>query len=324
MNFPSVAIVIPTRNRTEFLKRCLSKLVPYVSTHPECSITVTDDGDASVTREALAAEMGLVQVVQGPRRGIPANRNCGAAHSTGDLLIFLDDDCIPGPNLIATYQEAALKNPEVGVFEGRISQAGKVSGFADSIPENETGGYLWSCNFAVRRSIFEKINGFDERLRFAAEDGDFYLRVKKHTLVPFLPEARVWHEPERRVGWKNLQHLTLSTLLFLHIHGLKATNRSARYFVHMAARTLIVKGWRHIRTGATRDPMHLICQCVVQLQIALILFAWRFHPALARLFYPACCPNCEAIHADLAAHARPSNPLEDGPAPADSGGRHAG
>ena len=118
MILPTVAIVIPTRNRTGFLKRCLSKLLPYVSSHPECSITVSDDGDASVTREALGGEMGIVQVIQGPRRGPAANRNCGAAHSTGDLLVFLDDDCIPEENLIEIYQDAARKSPGSGSLKG--------------------------------------------------------------------------------------------------------------------------------------------------------------------------------------------------------------
>src|SRR5580692_1931106 len=100
MALPSVAIVIPTRNRHELLKRCLSRLTPYVGEHPECTIIVSDDGDSLQTRKALAEELARVQVVQGPVRGPSANRNCGAAHATAELLIFLDDDCIPDENLI--------------------------------------------------------------------------------------------------------------------------------------------------------------------------------------------------------------------------------
>jgi len=295
MSEPSVAVIIPTRNRTEFLKRCLSKLVPYIAT-----------------------------VIQGLRRGIPANRNYGAAHSTGELIIFLDDDCVPEPNLIATYQEAALRKPEVGVFEGRISLLGKMSSFADVVPANETGGYLWSCNFAVRRTIFEKISGFDERLRFATEDVDFHLRVKRQTPVHFLAEARVWHEPARRVGWHIVQHQALCDILYYHIRGLKATNRNSVFYLRMAAQYLIFKVWRHLRAGAIKDPMQLILQCVGLLELSFIVFAWRFHVALARILFPPCCPGCELIYADLAAPAFPSNSLEDGQAPADYGGRHAG
>jgi len=318
MNLPSVAIIIPTRNRTALLKRCLSKLVPYVASHPECSITVSDDGDAAVTREALAEEMGIVQVKQGPCRGPAANRNWGAAHSTGELLVFLDDDCIPEENLISTYQEAALKEPGIGVFEGRISSTGKASGFADTIVENETGGYLWPCNFAVRRSLFEKVGGFDERYPFAAaEDAEFHLRVKRETSIPFLSAARVWHDPERRIGWRVVKHKALSDLLYLHISGVQVTRRRSFDYARMAAQYMFRGGWRQIRAGATKDPMQLILQCTAFLELSLIAFAWRFHRALARVFYPPCCPGCESIHALLATPASPLIPHEgdEGSAP---------
>jgi len=318
MNLPSVAIIIPTRDRIELLKRCLGRLLPYVANHPECSITVSDDGDASETRDALAGEMGIVQVIQGPQQGIPANRNYGAAHSTGEILIFLDDDCIPEPNLIATYRDAAVKNPDIGVFEGRISALGEASGFADIIPENETGGYLWSCNFAVRRSVFEKIDGFDDRLRFAAEDMDFHLRARRCATILFLPDARVWHEFARRVGWRIVQHRALCDILYLHLHGSKVTGRTPGFYIRHLARTMILGVWRHLRAGATKDPMQLILECVGQLQLILITLAWRFHPALARMFYPPCCAGCESIHANLAKHDSPLTRLDGNEIPPNS------
>jgi len=308
MALTSVAVVIPTRNRIDSLQRCLNRLIPYVHTHPECTITVSDDGNAEQTREKLAGDLGIVNVVQGPRLGPAANRNCGAAHSTGDLLIFLDDDCIPEGNLIAAYQQAAAANPDAGVFEGRISSLGSVSGFADMVVENETGGYLWSCNIAIRRSLFEKIDGFDERFPFAAvEDVDLHLRSKKETSVPFLPEARVWHDVESRQGWRIVKHHTLSLLLFLHIHGPQAAKRKGSYFARMAVRTFLFRGLSYLRAGTVKNPQQLFYQCFVNLQLALILSLWRFHVPLAKRFYPACCPGCERIHASLATHP-PSEP----------------
>jgi GT2 family glycosyltransferase len=300
MSLPSVAIVIPTRNRIDFLKRLLSRLGPYVSTHPECSVTVSDDGDAQETREALRGELSFAKVIQGPRVGIPANRNCGAAHSTGDLLVFLDDDCMPALDLLAIYQEAAMKNPGIGVFEGRITAEGKVSSFADGAPSNETGGYLWSCNFAVRREVFNRIHGFDDRFCFAMEDNDFHFRVKNHASILFLPDARVWHGIERRRGWKMIKHHTLCVLLFFHIHGPKAAGQSPIYFLRMAGQNLLLTIPKHVRTGAIRHPSMILFRFFANLQLAFILFFWRFHTILARWFYPPCCIGCERLHSALA------------------------
>ncbi len=313
MILPSVAVIIPTRNRHELLRRCLSRLVPDVCAHPDCSIVVSDDGDSSITREVLEGDMAIVQVVHGPHRGPSANRNCGAAHATAELLIFLDDDCIPDRNLIAIYRDAAMRNPGIGVFEGRISATGEAGSFADAIPANETGGYLWSCNFAIRRELFEKINGFDERYPFAAmEDVDLHLRVKKHSEVLFLPSARVWHEPELRLGWHIVQHHSLSVLLFLHLHGPKAVEKGSSYFIRMAARILVRRGVQQIRLRMVKNPAQLFFQVWANLQLALIVFFWRFHSSLARWYYPPCCTGCESIHASIANADHAAMPLKEG------------
>lgn len=300
MTLPSVAVVIPTRNRTERLKECLSRLIPYVADHPECSITVSDDGDAEETGEALAGEMGIVRVVQGPRRGPAANRNNGAAHAKGDLIVFLDDDCVPDPGLLAAYQAAASSYPEVGVFEGRISATGKVTGFADGAPVNETGGYLWSCNFAIRRAIFASIGGFDERFPFAAvEDCDLRLRVSKRSAILFRSDARVWHRLEPHPGWRIVKHHALSDLLYMHIHGLTVTRKSPVFFLRKAFQSLVYTGTRCLFAGTLKNPEQLVRAIWADLQVAFIVCFWKHRAFLARKFYPPCCAGCESIHAIL-------------------------
>jgi GT2 family glycosyltransferase len=262
---------------------------------------VSDDGNASETTEALAGLMSRLKVIQGPQQGPAANRNCGAIHSTGDILIFLDDDCIPDLNLISAYQAAAMKNPKVGVFEGRISAEGQVLSFADVFVANETGGYLWSCNFAVRRELFEEMGGFDVRYPFAAmEDVDLHRRVKCISEVLFLPDARVLHEIERRSGWRIVQHHALSVLLFLCIHGPKATGKTPGYFLRQAARTLVWRGRQFRQKRDLKDPMQLVYQVWESLQLAVIVCFWNFNALLARKFYPPCCSGCESIQAIIA------------------------
>ncbi len=297
----SVAVVIPTRNRIERLRDCLSHLVPYVADHPECSITVSDDGDAGETGKALAGDMRIVRVVQGPRRGPAANRNNGAAHSAGELIVFLDDDCIPDPNLLAAYQAAMSSHPETGVFEGRISATGKVTGFADGAPVNETGGYLWSCNFAIRRDVFASIGGFDERFPFAAvEDCDLRLRVSERSAILFRPDARVWHRIENYTGWRVIKHHALSDLLYMHIHGLTVTKKGPVFFLRKAIQTLVYTGTRCLFAGTLKNPEQLVRSIWADLQVAFIVCFWKHHAFLARKFYPSCCAGCESIHATLA------------------------
>jgi GT2 family glycosyltransferase len=301
MTIPSVAVIIPTRDRPKSLKNCLRQILPYVNQHPECMIVVSDDGEASNTKAELLADFPGVQVIQGPRRGPAANRNWGAANSSGHLLIFLDDDCTPDSNVIPEYQRAARSHPECGVFEGRITAIGKANSFGDVAPANETGGYLWSCNFAIRRELFTGIGGFDERFPFPAmEDVDLRFRVAGKSPIRFLPEARVSHAFERRVGAKFLRHHTLSLILFLHLHGLNATKKGPGYFAHAIGHLTSSGIKRLIRRQAAKDPRYLLMTILANAQVLLIVLFWKFHPYLARKFFPPCCAACQFIHTSLA------------------------
>jgi len=296
---PSVAVVIPTRARPDALKRCLRQIFPFVAEHPECMIVVSDDGDARETEAALADEFPGVRVVQGPRRGPAANRNCGA-HSRGDLLIFLDDDCRPEPNLVAEYQRAAAEEPECSLFEGRISTEGTPTSFASVAPANETGGHLWSCNFAIRGELFAVMGGFDERFPFPAmEDIEFYHRVAARSRLRFVPGARVFHAYDRRAGWKVAKHHTLSFVLYLHLHGVKETGMGPAHHIGVVAHVAATGLLRCLRRQAAKDPLHLLHILVANAELAFITVFWKFHATLARIFFPPCCPGCETIHAGL-------------------------
>jgi len=299
---PSVAIIVPTCGRPELLKRCLRQILPYVEEHPECAVVVSDDGDARQTRASLGEEFNRVKVVQGPRRGPAANRNSGVKHSTGDLLIFLDDDCRPESSLIEEYQREAEKHPECSVFEGRISAEGAWTGFADTAPVNESGGFLWSCNFAIRRDLYLRIGGFDERFPFPAmEDVDLNFRVEGKSPIRFLPEARVFHDVERRAGWKHLRHHSLSVILYIHLHGLKESGQGPWFFSRSLV-GLVKRGFsNYLRRKLTKDLWHLLLTIWANTLLIMITFFWRFHPYLAKKLFPACCAGCRSIHARLMA-----------------------
>lgn len=297
---PETTVVIPTCGRPAALKRCLRPLLPHLDKHPECTIIVSDDGDAAETRAALQGCFERVRVIQGPRRGPAANRNFGAANSTGILIIFLDDDCIPAPELVTSYQEAAIREPEILVFEGRTSPEGVICGFGDGCPTNETGGYLWSCNFAIHRELFASIGGFDERFPFAAmEDVDLRYRLQYRSSIRFLPDARVFHPVERRVGWKVLRHRALSSILYSHLHGQQKTQLGPSYYAHSVAREIVYGALRCLRRQAARDPRQLLRTICVQLQLMLITAFWKERPFLAKKFFPPCCQGCRSIHAIL-------------------------
>ena len=206
MNTPRFTVVIPTCRRNESLERCLDLLAPGVQTLPadEYEVIVTDDGPSDGGAHALVAtRYPAVRWVQGPRRGPAANRNFGAAQARGAWLVFTDDDCLPQPEWLSAF---ANRLEEAGprvfrVLEGRTDAGVAKIGPFEQAPANPDGGLLWSCNFAIERSLFEAMGGFDAGFPYPhLEDVDFRWRLDDAgERYLFVPEARVIHPP-RPVG----------------------------------------------------------------------------------------------------------------------------
>lgn len=103
-----VSVVIPTYNRRISLERCLDSLVAQDFPHGEYELIVVTDGCTDDTEEFLnsyrpACEFHwFTQVNQGPA----AAQNAGVASARGDLVIFIDDDCICDSGLIGAHYEA--------------------------------------------------------------------------------------------------------------------------------------------------------------------------------------------------------------------------
>jgi len=238
----SYSVIIPTCNRIESLVVCLETLSHSRQSISEdkYEIIVTDDGDDESVRIMLSEKFPEVHWVQGPKRGPAANRNIGASHAKGDWLVFADDDCIPDKVWLESYLQATDAFPHERVFEGRI-YADESRKFIDEFsPLNETGGFLWSCNMAIKKSLFLEFKGFDERYPHAAmEDVDLRERLKKAGIgFQFVPDASVQH-PFRKVNWfKNMGRYFESLLVFLEIHREKSKLHYAGLHIRKALREL--------------------------------------------------------------------------------------
>jgi len=191
-----ISVVIPTCNRNDQLATCLESLAPGVqSTNKDkYEIIVSDDSTDDITKEIIDRRYPWVKWVEGSKKGPALNRNNGAKLANGEWLVFLDDDCVPQPSLLEAYSNAIQNNSKCLVFEGRIF-ADKLRQRMDEVaPLNETGGVLWSCNFMIKRALFEELKGFNEAFPYAAmEDVELFDRIKKVTITCFVREASVMH-----------------------------------------------------------------------------------------------------------------------------------
>ena len=102
---PHISVVIPTHNRIERLKRVLAALECQDYALSDFEVIVVSDGSSDSTDEylrTLTTPLQLHTVVQ-PNQGVAVARNNGVRHATGDLVLFIDDDVVPSPQLIVEH-----------------------------------------------------------------------------------------------------------------------------------------------------------------------------------------------------------------------------
>lgn len=276
MSVPQFSVVVPTRDRNALLAQCLEQLAPGVqSTAIAYEVIVTDDSAVYSAEPFVRQQFPWVRVVQGPRRGPAANRNAGARVASGDLLVFLDDDCIPETTLLAGYASALRLG--VSAYEGRITCHQGIASPLTTAPVNLTGGTLWSCNFAIRRDAFDAVGGFDERFPTAhMEDADLRDRLLHagHT-IEFVPGASVDHPPRQLAWGAKLAAMHRATVLYMTLHP---PVRSYAWFFQNLLRARVS---RVVHLPLSLDSLAALAS--VPVELAVSAWHWREWHRWARL-----------------------------------------
>jgi GT2 family glycosyltransferase len=191
-----LSVIIPTCNRNDLLCKCLDLLAPANQTIvDDYEVIVTDDSRDDIAKNLINESYPWVKWVGGPKRGPAANRNNGAKMAGGEWLAFIDDDCLPDYHLLLGYQNGIKAHSKNVVFEGCTIVDRPKNKFNEEAPLNLTGGYLFSCNFAIRADYFRQLNGFDENFPYPAmEDSELAYRIRAQGVeMVFLKDAIIMH-----------------------------------------------------------------------------------------------------------------------------------
>ncbi len=239
---PLFSVVIPTYQRNDLLAKCLDCLAPGKQTLPteKYEVIVTDDGSETTAKVIVRDHYPWARWVAGPCKGPAANRNNGACYAQGEWLVFTDDDCLPDPQWLKAYAEAIAADSSCLVFEGRTYVDRPRRSLAEKSPINETGGYLWSCNFAIQKQLFDSLDGFDERFPYAAmEDVDLRLRITNDGYgFSFIKAASVCHPWREKEGWTKLKKRQKSVLFYLSLHPEESKRINSYYYFNCFLRSL--------------------------------------------------------------------------------------
>jgi glycosyltransferase involved in cell wall biosynthesis len=191
---PSISLIIPAYNEADYLPACLDAVMLNIA-GKAVEIIVVDNNSTDGTKQVIERYPGVTYLFE-PRKGITRARQCGFRGSAGDILAYVDADTRPPPGWIEQIWEqfgdhrdlACLSGPYSFYDLGGIRRALSEAWFVAARSLGGITGYIVvGGNFAIPRTVLEKMGGFDASIEFYGEDVDIAKRAGKQGKVRFSP-----------------------------------------------------------------------------------------------------------------------------------------
>jgi glycosyltransferase involved in cell wall biosynthesis len=250
-SLPLISVIIPTYSREEPLYNSIVDVLKQ--DYPNFEILVVDQTpkhqpEIKAYLEQLAAA-NKIKWFRLPWASLPGARNYAVRRSSGNIILFIDDDVELHPGFLAAHAKNFLEKPDIGAVAGRVFDRMKLSDSGGKLqieylpPQAMDPGIAWyyidlvhtvkpqqvlstrGCNMSFRCEIFTKYGlKFDERFRGSAvrEESDFCLRLRQTGYkIWYDPEAYLVHLGEETGGCHDISTRSLQyQLTFYHNHFL--------------------------------------------------------------------------------------------------------
>lgn len=172
---PTVTIVFLVYNRREELRESLRRMLLASDYPPDLvNVIVVDNASTDGSGDMVRGEFPQVEVVARPTNAGISGWNDGFARARGDFVLALDDDCyLPPDGLRRAVQEARRHEADLVSFSV-LSDLEEGYSFSDEW----RGGLLafWGCAVLMRRTVLDRLGGFDPNIFCWAHEIEFMLR----------------------------------------------------------------------------------------------------------------------------------------------------
>jgi glycosyltransferase involved in cell wall biosynthesis len=179
---PRVSIIIPTYNCARYLGRAIDSA--SAQTYQDYEILVVDDGSTDDTKDVVMQYGRKVTYLSQQNRGVSAARNHAISKASGELLAYLDADDMWYPEklerqvaFLDAHQECGMVHSEMSVIneQDEILHVRLYEETKRSVPQGHcvqqllTRCHIQTLTVVERRSSFDRVGGFDERLPIAQD-----------------------------------------------------------------------------------------------------------------------------------------------------------
>ncbi len=212
---PLLSVIVPVHGKWPYTRACLASIAAHRPAVP-FEVLVIDDASPDRTAELAAASPGVRLVRSERNMGFVGACNLGASHARGGYLLFLNNDTEVTPGALDALVGAADSDGKIGLVgamlvypDGKLQESGGIiwadgSGWNYGRDQDASSAifhvrrdvdYCSGAAILVRREVFERVGGFDQRYAPAYyEDTDLAFAIRAtgyRTIVE--PRAVVVH-----------------------------------------------------------------------------------------------------------------------------------
>lgn len=192
-----VSVIIPFRNKHPILEECIESVKKQ--SHKNIEIILVSDREKVKDRD-------IISLVNPRCRGVGDKRNLGAKKAHGNILFFLDSDCVLKNDSISklvkifkTYETDAVSGKPLAPRKANL--LGIVTGFEYEDRFNQMGecyvDVAATTCLGVLRKAFQRVGGFKDYSKGEAtgEDWDFSVKLRqKNYKIYHTNTVEVFHE----------------------------------------------------------------------------------------------------------------------------------
>jgi glycosyltransferase involved in cell wall biosynthesis len=207
-----ISVIVPAHNEEKMIAACLQALTEADKPEGEWEIIVVNNASTDRTEE-MARSFSRVRLVEESEKGLTKARECGRGHAQGEILMYVDADTQIPKHLIRYVEEQFDADPELVAMSGpykyhdwhRIGRLLLWSYHWTIVPLTQLavnrilnkGCIFYGANFALRKSVLDKIGGFDTSLEFWSEDTQIGRRMGREGKVRFFHRAYTYTSARR-------------------------------------------------------------------------------------------------------------------------------